>query len=58
MRAIVPGRVWLRSVTGKNVTLRVGDKLPGYGEVRIISPRQGMVVMSNGAVIQYGINDF
>ena len=58
VRAIVPGRVWLESVDGKNITLRVGDKLTGYGEVRLISPKQGMVVMSNGAVIQYGINDF
>ncbi|MDR1057206.1 MAG: hypothetical protein LBL17_01335 [Coxiellaceae bacterium] len=56
--AIVPGRVWLESAEGKNVTLRVGDKLEGYGVVRVISPRQGMVIMSNGSIIQYGVNDF
>ena len=58
VRAIVPGRVWLESADGKGVTLRVGDKLEGYGEVRVIAPRQGMVIMSNGSIIQYGVNDF
>ena len=58
VRAIVPGRVWLESADGKSVTLRVGDKLEGYGVVRVISPRQGMVIMSNGSIIQYGVNDF
>ncbi len=58
VRAIVPGRVWLESADGQRITLRVGDKLDGYGEVRVIAPRQGMVVMSNGSVIQYGVNDF
>lgn len=58
VRAIVPGRAWLESADGKSVTLRVGDKLEGYGVVRVIAPRQGMVLMSNGSVIQYGINDF
>jgi intracellular multiplication protein IcmG len=58
IRAIVPGRVWLESSKGKSVSLRVGNKLEGYGVVRVISPRQGMVVMSNGSIIQYGVNDF
>ena len=58
VRAIVPGRVWLESADGDSVTLRVGDKLAGYGEVKAIVPRQGMVVMSNGSVIQYGVGDF
>lgn len=58
VRAIVPGRVWLESADGKGVTLKVGDSLEGYGTVQVISPRQGMVVMSNGAIIQYGVNDF
>ena len=57
VRAIVPGRAWLQSGDGKNITLRVGDKLNGYGEVLAISPRQGMVLMSDGSVIQYGVND-
>lgn len=58
IRAIVPGRVWLESADGRSVTLRVGDKLEGYGEVVNIVPRQGMVIMSNGSIIQYGVDDF
>lgn len=57
VRAIVPGRVWLESETGENVSLRVGSKLAGYGEVKVISPRQGMVIMSNGSIIQYAVDD-
>ncbi|EKE01386.1 MAG: IcmG protein [uncultured bacterium] len=57
VRAIVPGRVWLESTDGKSVTLRVGDSLEGYGKVEVISPRQGLVIMSNGSYIQYGVND-
>ena len=58
IRAIVPGRVWLESSNSKSVTLRVGDFLKDYGRVEAISPRQGFVLMSNGAYIQYGVNDF
>lgn len=57
VKAVVPGRVWLESADGKEVSLRVGDSLPGYGTVELISPRQGMVITSTGAVIQYGVND-
>lgn len=57
IKAIVPGRVWLESSAGKLVTLRVGDKLAGYGTVDLISPRQGLVITSSGAQIQYGVND-
>ena len=58
VRAIVPGRVWIESADGKGVTLRVGDTLEGYGTVEVIAPRQGMVLMSDGSYIQYGVNDF
>lgn len=54
--AIVPGRVWLRSEHGETTTLKVGDELTGYGRVRAISVRQGMVMMSDGSVIQYAVN--
>lgn len=58
IRAIVPGRVWLESADGRSITLRVGDNLDGYGKVDAISPRDGIVTMSNGSIIQYGVNDF
>lgn len=58
IRAIVPGRAWLESDDGKAVTVRVGNELEGYGTVEVISPKDGMVLTSNGSYIQYGINDF
>lgn len=57
VRAIVPGRVWLESASGQTISLRVGNQLPGYGTIQLISPRQGMVITSTGAVFQYGVND-
>lgn len=58
VKAIVPGMAWLESSAGQTVTVRVGHSLPGYGVVRLISPKDGMVITSSGAVIQYGVNDF
>lgn len=58
VKAIVPGLAWLEDSDGDTVAVRVGDKLEGYGDVRLISPKQGMVITSSGAVIQYGVNDF
>lgn len=58
IRAIVPGRVWLDAADGSSVTLAVGDKLAGYGNVKVIDHEQEMVVMSNGSIIQYGLGDF
>lgn len=58
VRAIVPGRVWLESAKGDSISLRVGDKLEGYGTVNAIVPDKGMAVMSNGSIIQYGVDDF
>jgi intracellular multiplication protein IcmG len=58
LKAIVPDRAWIESDEGMTETIRVGDSLYGYGVVEIISPRQGMVVTSNGSVIQYGVNDY
>lgn len=54
--AVVPGRAWLRSERGEVVTLRVGDRLPGYGTVKAISVNQSMVVMSDGSIIQFAVD--
>jgi|GEM_PF-1161567 len=58
VRAIVPGLAWLEASSGKIVAVRVGDELEGCGKISLISPKQGMVVTSSGAIIQYGVNDF
>lgn len=56
VKSIVIGRAWLESDTGALTTVRVGDLLNG-ARVSAILPKQGMVLMSNGEVIQYGAND-
>lgn len=58
VKAIVPGMAWLESSAGQTIAVRVGQNLPGYGVVRLISPKDGMVITSWGTVIQYGVNDF
>jgi hypothetical protein len=58
VKAIVPGMAWLESSEGQTVAVRVGSRLGRYGKVRLISPKQGMVVTSYGSIIQYGTNDF
>jgi len=57
VKAIVPERAWLESAAGDTVSVRIGDKLAGYGTIRAISPRQGEVV-TDTQVIRYGANDF
>lgn len=58
VHAIVPGRAWLESSDGETLTVTIGDKIKGYGVVEMISPKQGMIVMSSGTIFQYGANDF
>ena len=57
LRAVVPGRAWLRDKKGDILTVRVGDKLGGYGAVVRIDSDHGWVATSSGKLIQYGKND-
>lgn len=58
IRAMVPGQAWIESENGRHSrTIKAGDKLAGYGVVDYILYKEGMVLMSNGAYIQYGEND-
>jgi len=58
IRALVPDQAWIESENGKySRTVKVGDKLAGYGAVEYILYKEGMILMSNGAYIQYGEND-
>lgn len=57
VKAIVPGRAWLKSSMGNSITVKVGDKIEGYGVVQTINSPQGLVGMSNGTVFEYGEND-
>lgn len=57
VRALVPGRAWIASSTGTVLTVKVGDRLMGYGYVRGINPQGGVVTTSSGREIEYGAGD-
>lgn len=57
LKALVPGRAWLQSKAGSTTTVTIGDRLPGYGIIQMISPEQGIVTTSSGAIIQHGPRD-
>jgi intracellular multiplication protein IcmG len=53
IQAIIPGRAWLKNTNGTTLTVSEGQTVPGNGEVRIIDPIQGRVVLSSGQIIEY-----
>jgi hypothetical protein len=57
VRAIIPGRVWLSLQDGSTLTLGIGDKLTGYGEITAIDPDRGTIALSSGAIIGYNPDD-
>ncbi len=57
VRAIIPGRVWLTLQDGSTLTLGMGDKLAGYGDITAIDPNQGTITLSSGAIIGYNPDD-
>lgn len=60
IRALVPGRAWLQLKNNrqivKQVTVKVGDVLPGYGVIQAINPAQGKIWTSSGRVISLSEN--
>lgn len=58
VKAVVPGRAWLLSSTGKTLTVSNGDEINDYyGKVTLIDSDEGRVVTSSGKVIYYGQDD-
>lgn len=57
IRAVVPGRAWLVSSSGRLFTVRVGDRIVGFGIVEEIDVVRGVVIMSSGREITYGKYD-
>ncbi|MBN2690012.1 MAG: hypothetical protein JXR42_05415 [Gammaproteobacteria bacterium] len=57
IRAIVPGRAWLISDRGDEVSVRMGSKLGPYGKVVAIDWQKGLVRTSSNLNIDYGSND-
>ncbi len=57
LKAVVPGRAWLQSKAGHLMTVKVGDRIAGYGTIQAINAESGWVGTSSGRVISYGPND-
>lgn len=57
IKAIIPGRAWLRSENGATITVSRGSWLPGYGRITRVAVQQGVVFTSSGRVIRYGPDD-
>lgn len=51
LQAMVPGRAWLVSDKGSMLTVKIGDLVPGYGEVVSIDTNLNAVTTSNDSVI-------
>lgn len=49
VHAIIPGRAWLKSTSGKIVTVTEGQSLGNYGNIAVIDTENGTVVTSSGA---------
>lgn len=57
LTAVIRGRAWVSDDQGHELTVKVGDTIPGYGMVHLIDPKQGMVTTSSGRIITYGQDD-
>jgi len=52
IHAIIPGRAWLRTQSGKTVSVTEGDMLGEYGKVLKIDAPTGSVITSSGVTIR------
>lgn len=57
IQAIIPGRAWLFLPNGATITIRNGSRVPGYGFISQIDPRQGRILTSSGRVIRFSPAD-
>jgi len=57
LQSLTTGRAWVESSVGDFTTVKVGDSLPGYGQVKGIDVRAGNISTSSGRMIYYGPND-
>lgn len=57
VKAIIPGRAWLRAANGATLTVSEGSQIPGYGRVKIIDPHRGMISTSSGRSIKFQSSD-
>ena len=57
LKAMLPGRAWLKANNGDTMTVTVGKLLNGYGKITHIDIEGGRVLTSSGRVITYSADD-
>lgn len=53
LEAVISGRAWLRMTNDKQLSVTIGDNIPGYGKVIAIDPKKGIVTTDTGKVFKY-----
>lgn len=57
IHSFLPDRVWLHTTRGFLTTVKVGDRLRGYGQIKSLDEDKGIVYTSSGREIRYGPYD-
>jgi nitrate reductase NapAB chaperone NapD len=56
VQAIIPGRAWIGDSNGRIITVTQGDRVEALNStVSNIDPINGVVTLSNGMQIEYGM---
>jgi len=48
VHAVIPGRAWLKSLSGQIITVAEGDAIGNYGKILVIDAANGVVLTSSG----------
>ena len=58
LQSLVSGRAWIYAAIGGNtMSVKLGDTIPGYGQVKKIDFHKGIIWTTSDRQIQYGNND-
>lgn len=57
VKAAIKGRAWLKSENGSTITIKIGDMLPGYGQIKDIDPDTGLITINTGETITFSPDD-
>lgn len=45
---MIPDRVWLRTINGQKLTVKLDDNIPGYGKINLIDVENSIVRTDRG----------
>lgn len=48
IEAMIPDRVWLRTINGQKLTVKLDDNIPGYGKINLIDVENSIVRTDRG----------